>query len=173
MDLMANRRGRPPIADQAALRRVAEHIVAAEEKGTRCSIRVAIMRTSDRVTGNSAEAMLWRLQRKWRRHGPALLAETRKRRAKQRHVASVPMLDGSLGGAVHEFMRIADFQDQVMRAAQAFEEATHPLRLQEVRRSLEELTRPARAQEAMRARLEELTRPARALEEVMRAIRGW
>ena len=113
---MANRRGRPPIADQEALRRVAEHIVTAEEKGSRCSIRSAILRTSDQVTGNSSDAMLWRLQRKWRRYGPALLAEARRHRAKRRHVASVPMLGGVLGSAADEIRRMVLYENEVMRA---------------------------------------------------------
>jgi hypothetical protein len=105
--------------------------------------------------------MLWRLRRKWRHHGPALLDEARKRSATQRHVASVPMLGGLAGSIALEFMRTAqlqELQDALTRSARAFEEATRPLRLQS---------------EMIGRGLDEMLRPSRALEETVRAIRGW
>ena len=175
---MANRRGRPPIADQAALRRVAEHIVAAEEKGTRCSTRAAILQTSNRVTGNSSDAMLWRLQRKWRGCGSALLAEARERQTMRRSVASLPMCDGGLGGAVDDLVRNLQagrtaFGSQVLavigRAAQVHDEAAATFRrLDQFRLAAE------RENEAMRValRLQDEIRSMAAFEsEAMRARR--
>jgi hypothetical protein len=137
IDVMVNKRGRPPIDDRVALRRIAEHIVAAEDKGTRCSIRAAILRTSDRVVGNSSDAMLWRLQRKWRRDRTVLLAEARERRAMRRRTASPSVRGGLLGSAVDEFVRSlqagrvnfgSEVQAVIGRVTRVHDEATATLR---------------------------------------------
>jgi hypothetical protein len=78
---MATRRGRPTIPDDPALRRIAEHLIDAEERGIRLSTRAAIQRACIGRGGHSAEATLRRLQRKWSDLGQALLAETRRSRA--------------------------------------------------------------------------------------------
>jgi len=180
---MVNRRGRPRIDDEAALRQVAEYVVGVEEKGTQCSIRAAILRTSDRVTGNSSDAMLWRLQRKWRRDGPGLLAEARKRRTKRRHPVRLPMLGGLAGSAVEEMMRGSRTVDEVMRALRFQEEE-----MMRGSRTVDEVMRAVRLQEeammrgsrtvdevmrAMRFQEEEMMRGSRTVEEAIRAIRGW
>ena len=163
---MANRRGRPPIPDQEALHRVAEYIVAAVEKGSRCSIRAAILRTSDQVIGNSSDAMLWRLQRKWRRHGAALLAEARERRAKRRQVASVPMLGGFLGGAADEIRRLALYENEVMRASRLQDEISRiALGGNEVTRAMDAIERIALCEDDIR-------RAAQLQDQIMRALYG-
>jgi hypothetical protein len=167
---MAKRRGRPPIADHAALHRVAEYIVMAEEKGARCSARAAILRTSAGAPGNSSEAILWRLQRKWRRHGAALLAEAREHQAARRRVARVPVR----GGYLDVFVRTlqsgrAAFQPASGRVTELHQNATAALR------SLDQFRLAAERQnEAMRAALrlqDQIGRMADFESEVMRARR--
>ena len=117
------------------------------------------MRTSDRVTGNSSNAMLWRLQRRWRRYGPALLAEARERRARRRQVAHVPML-GGLGTIADAIKQIALCEDDIERAVQVQEEIKRALGVKE------EVLRAFRLQE-------EITRALRFQDEIRRTLRGW
>jgi len=188
---MGNKRGRPPIDDRAALRRVAEHIVDANRKGAPCSSRAAILRTSSSVAGNSSDAVLWRLQRKWRSDGPALLAEARERQAVRCRTVSAPAQGYLLENALTKMMRRTVDEDALMRAARAteafesamlgpaqnfekttravrdFEEAMRPFR------ALDEALRPLRLQQEMIQRHLAASIPAHALEDVVRAVRGW
>jgi hypothetical protein len=153
--------------DRAALRRVAEYIVAAEERGARCSTRTAILRTCGRAAGNSPGAVLWRLQRKWRSDGAALLAEVKEREAMRRRVGSAPVRGGLLGGGLGALMAAALRENDLLRTARAIEEAMiGPARALEeamsvTRRFEDEVRRMAlHESEIMRAHrtLEQLTR---------------
>ena len=125
---MFNRRGRPPLDDRVALRRVAEYLVDVEERGGRCSVRAAILRTSGQVVGNSPDAVLWRLQRKWRRDGQALLAEARRPKATRRNGAmlgvaremrartlTADLVSAGMASALERAMRTAQLHEEMVR----------------------------------------------------------
>lgn len=160
---MTRRRGRPRIDDTASLRRVAKHIVDMEEKGAPCSPRAAILRTSSQAPGNSSDATLWRLQRKWRWQGPALLAEERQRRARRSELprAALPTQ------ALEQLRRTALPLSELARAMQTMEELRRAaLPSDELRRAiqtLEELRRTAMP-------LDELTRAAEERRRVLRDL---
>jgi hypothetical protein len=91
------------------------------------------LRTSAGASGNSQDAVLWRLQRKWRRHGAALLAAAKEHRAPRRYVTSVPMRGGLLGSAFDEIAhtlqaRRAEVQLVTGRLAALHDDATAALR---------------------------------------------
>lgn len=154
---MSNRRGRPPLDDRAALRRVAEHLVDTDQQGSPCSVRAAILRTSGQVVGNSPDAVLWRLQRKWRREGQALLAEAKRRRGEQRWLKAAFFAEtGTIGSQVHDL-------------AQALEQGALPFQ-QALRRIEEHVRAVQRQHEATERQLEEFARPCRDLESSMREL---
>ena len=145
---MANRRGRPPVDDQAALRRVAEYLVDMEERGSRCSVRAAISRTSGQVAGNSRDADLW--QRKWRGEGKALLAAARERKMSARRAPVYGSLDCA-SELVRQTLADARFAGEMLQHQEALRRVfKHEEALRQAFRPLEELRRVLEDQDALR-----------------------